>query len=103
MEIFPQIDLFPRITRVAKAIGRVLTPYPQEAPDYMSNHYRGASEMLDHHLNYQPMLPFEPSDGEAIQIELVTDNTQELRRLIEQSKRAREGWTDMGEYLEREG
>lgn len=37
----PKIDLFPRITRVGRALGRLLTPLPTEAPDFMSDHYRG--------------------------------------------------------------
>lgn len=58
-EVFPPIDLFPRLTRVAHAIGRFLTPLPTEAPDYMSNHYRGADSEGE---ALQPQLPFEVED-----------------------------------------
>ncbi len=51
---FPQLDLFPRLTRVAKAVGRLLSPLPSEAPDYMSNHYRGGAAMLDRELYDNP-------------------------------------------------
>lgn len=55
MEVFPEFDLFPRVTRVARAIGSVLTPFPTEAPDFMSNHYRGADTEGE---ALQPQLPF---------------------------------------------
>ena len=60
---FPEIKILPSIKDVAHFVGRLLAPLPTEAPDYMSNHYRGASEMLDAHLQeptepYQPTLPF---------------------------------------------
>jgi len=59
---FPKIEIFPKIERVlevAGKIGKFLFTSPEVHP-YMSNHYRGASEMLDSHL-------IEPSDGEAIE------------------------------------
>ena len=58
---FPEFDLglTDRLKSVARFVGRLLTPYPQEAPLFMSNHYRGASEMLDYHLK--------DSEGEALQ------------------------------------
>lgn len=40
---FPDIDLFPRLSRVAEFIKRALSPLPSEAPDFMSEHYRGPS------------------------------------------------------------
>lgn len=56
MEVFPEFDLFPRLTRVAQFLGRVLSPLPTEAPLHMSNHYDRSH--------------FEPSDGEAMQPQL---------------------------------
>lgn len=55
MEVFPEIDLFPRLTRVAKFMGRVLSSRPQEAPLHMSNHYRGSDVEGE---AIQPELPF---------------------------------------------
>ena len=75
---FPEIKILPSIKDVAHFVGRLLTPYPTEAPLYMSNHYRGASEMLDAHLS-------EPTDGEAIEAQLPIDG----------------GWDDMGCYIDR--
>lgn len=46
-EIFPHFELFPRLARVGRFFGKLLTPFPTEAPDFMSNHYRGAEEMLE--------------------------------------------------------
>lgn len=38
---FPEFDLFPKLDRAARFIKRLLTPLPIEAPDFMSEHYRG--------------------------------------------------------------
>lgn len=38
-EIFPKIDLFPRLTRVGNTIRRFVYFFPEEAPDCMSEHY----------------------------------------------------------------
>ena len=42
---WPEFNLFnplERIRGVARFIGKLITPFPNEAPDYMSEHYRGA-------------------------------------------------------------
>lgn len=58
MEIFPEIDLFPRITKVAHFLGSLVTlpngGYPSEYPKHPER--RGAEAMLS-----------EPTDGEAYQ------------------------------------
>lgn len=51
---FPKIDLFPRLTRVGRALGRLVTFLPSEAPDFMSEHYRGGAAMLDRELCENP-------------------------------------------------
>lgn len=51
---FPQLELFPRISRAARLIGNLLTPFPTEAPSYMSEHYRGGAAMLDRELYDNP-------------------------------------------------
>lgn len=55
---FPQMELFPRLSRVGAFLGRLTRFCPLEAPDYMSEHYhkpRGASESLDEALYDQPV------------------------------------------------
>lgn len=47
---FPQLELFPRLAAVGRFVGNLLTPLPTEAPDFMSEHYRGAAAMLDREL-----------------------------------------------------
>jgi hypothetical protein len=47
-----KIDLFPRVTKVAQAIGRFLTPFNGPVEPYMSDHYRPVQE------TNQPELPF---------------------------------------------
>lgn len=47
---FPKIELFPRLHKVASALARLVCYRPTEAPDYMSNHYRGGAAMLDREL-----------------------------------------------------
>lgn len=37
----PKVDLFPRVSRVARSIGRAASFFPTEAPDFMSDHYHG--------------------------------------------------------------
>jgi len=74
--IFPEIHLFDpvaRLKQVAHFAGRLLSLFPEDAPDYMSEHYkpRGAAEMLDSHLD--------------------TPNATPVRDF---------GWTDMGEYID---
>ncbi len=78
------------IADTAKAIGKRLVGlcsyFPPTAPDYMSNHYQpktGAAELLDQHLG-QGVLPFEPTDGEAIPAPTF-------------------GWDSEGTYIERNG
>lgn len=51
---FPQLELFPRISRAARFIGNLLTPFPTDAPMYMSDHYRGGAAMLDRELYDNP-------------------------------------------------
>jgi len=36
---FPQMDLFPRLTKIRLFLGRLVSPLPQNAPLYMSEHY----------------------------------------------------------------
>lgn len=50
----PQFDLFPRLKRVGEVVVRFLSFNPAEAPDYMSNHYRGGAAMLDRELYDDP-------------------------------------------------
>lgn len=51
---FPKIDLFPKLTRVGHFIGRLVSFCPLEAPDYMSEHYRGGAALLDRELYDKP-------------------------------------------------
>ena len=57
---FPQIELLPRLAQVGKFIGRLLTFLPQNAPDFMSNHYhpenRGGGPALDRSLYDEPQM-----------------------------------------------
>lgn len=50
--IMPPVDLFPRLARAAHFARRLVHMLPEEAPLYMSNHYRGPVEPE------QPHLPF---------------------------------------------
>lgn len=58
METFPKFDLFPRITKVAEGVKKVLNLGRVTEP-CLSEHKRGAAEMLDEALDNQPELPFE--------------------------------------------
>lgn len=49
--------LFPRLERVGAFLGRLVRFLPLEAPDYMSNHNRGAAAMLDRELYDKPAEP----------------------------------------------
>ena len=49
-DIMPNFDLFPKIERVANFIKRLVSFLPTAAPDYMSEHYRGAAAQLDSQL-----------------------------------------------------
>jgi hypothetical protein len=51
---FPKIDLFPRLTAIARGVGRMVSFLPTEAPDFMSDHYRGGAAMLDRELYDDP-------------------------------------------------
>lgn len=47
MEIIPMGRVLDRVWEAGKALGsRVLRFFPSEAPDYLSEHYRGADAML---------------------------------------------------------
>ena len=48
--IMPEIELFPRLERVGHFIKRLVTFLPLEAPDHMSEHYRGGAALLDREL-----------------------------------------------------
>lgn len=52
--IMPEFTLFPRLERVAGFIKRLVTFLPTDAPDYMSEHYRGGAAMLDRELYDNP-------------------------------------------------
>lgn len=56
--IMPEIRLFPTLDRVAGFIGRVVS-LGHVAETCLSEHKRGAAEMLDSQLYDQPTLPFE--------------------------------------------
>lgn len=49
MEFMPQIDLFPRVTKVAEAIKSLVRHLPESG--YPSDH-RGANAMLEDELGY---------------------------------------------------
>jgi len=55
---FPKIDLLPPPTAILRFLGRLLTPLPTEAPDFMSNHYRGKDAEGEAIEAVQPELPF---------------------------------------------
>ena len=76
----PEIKILPSLRDIGHFLGRLLTPLPEEAPPHMSNHYRGASEMLD---AMSPTIN-EPTDGEAYQPSLFT-----------------RGWDSEGCYIDR--
>ena len=52
------IDLFPRITKVAEGVKKILN-LGRVTELCLSEHKRGAAEMLDQALDNQPELPFE--------------------------------------------
>ena len=54
MEVFPEIDLFPRLTRAARSVGRLLSPLPESG--YPSEYPKHPERMIS-----------EPTDGEAYQ------------------------------------
>jgi len=61
------VELFPRLTRVARGITHIIRQLPTEGYPSSHAHYEhGAAAMLDRALDNQPQLPLEPSDGEAI-------------------------------------
>lgn len=51
---FPNIELFPQLARVGRFLGRLVSFFPSEAPDFMSNHNRGGGPMLDRELFDKP-------------------------------------------------
>lgn len=61
METFPKFDLFPRITKVAEGIKRIALA-GSRTELCLTEHKRGAAEMLDEALDNQPELPFEKYD-----------------------------------------
>lgn len=65
--IMPKINLFPRLERVGRALGRLVSFLPANAPDYMSDHYRGGAAMLDRELydNDQMQLDFEAQSNQG--------------------------------------
>lgn len=84
---FPEFKLFNPVERlkdVGRFIGRVLRPFPEEAPDYMSNHNRGAEAMLS---RLQ-----EPTDGEALEGYAEADTeyikTQQVKHYVDLAKQA---------------
>jgi hypothetical protein len=77
--IFPEIDLFPRLTRVGHFIGEVLKPFHCEPFPAMSNHYKNEE-------SYDPL---------ATPIEQTTS-------WPDQPVQGTCGWDDMGSYLEKE-
>lgn len=52
------IDIFPRITKVAEGIKKILNLGRVTEP-CLSEHKRGAAEMLDRAMDNQPELPFD--------------------------------------------
>lgn len=46
----PKFELLPRLSRLGSCALRFFSMLPAEAPDYMSDHYRGAAALLDHEL-----------------------------------------------------
>lgn len=70
--IFPETHLFQpleRLKQVGRFIGRVLTPFPEDAHDYRSNHFkpRGAAEMLDSYLDCPDFV--EPPEQQAFRFD----------------------------------
>ena len=55
----PAFDLFPRLHRVASFLGRAVSFLPTQAPDHMSNHYRGGAAMLDRELYDNGQMEFD--------------------------------------------
>lgn len=49
MEPFPHFELFKleRTKRVGRFLSRLASPFQENAPDYMSEHYHGAEGMLE--------------------------------------------------------
>jgi len=58
METFPKFDLFPRITKVAEGIKRIALA-GSRTELCLTEHKRGAAEMLDKVMYDQPTLPLE--------------------------------------------
>lgn len=54
---FPQFDLLPRVARVGRFLSRVVSFLPLEAPNHMSDHYRGGAALLDRELYDKPDEP----------------------------------------------
>lgn len=46
----PEVHIFPRLERIGHFVSRLVSFLPECAPDYMSNHNRGAAPMLDREL-----------------------------------------------------
>ena len=76
---FPKIDLFPRLTRIGRAVGRFLTVQQLASHgDHFLHEERGGGPALDRELYDQPQLEY-------------ADPTQPLNR-----------WDSEGTYLDRE-
>jgi hypothetical protein len=50
----PELTLFPRLEKLGRCLGRLVSFLPAQAPDHMSNHYRGGAAMLDRELYDDP-------------------------------------------------
>jgi hypothetical protein len=83
-------QIFNTVAQTAKKIGVFLFG-SMEAPAHMSNHYRGAEEMLSsiEPTPVQPELPF-------------SAEKEEVARLVEQAKRAKNipAYDSLGTYIE---
>ncbi|UOF78703.1 hypothetical protein [Caudoviricetes sp.] len=91
MEKFlPDIDLFPRLTKVGAFLARLVRFLPENAPMCMSEHFepaRGAEADLDAALYDHPQLPFPVTERpEAAQLE---------RSIVNR-------WDDQGNYHDAE-
>lgn len=85
-QIMPEMKII-SLGGVVKFLGRLASRFPEGAPDYMSDHYRGAAAMLDAHLDAQEELPFPAY--EPLPIIERPDAGQLTSR-----------WDDMGNYYE---
>ena len=87
MEAFPNFTPFPRIQKVIDGVKKIAL-LGARTELCLSEHKRGAAEMLDQHLDAQPELPF----GDTIQPVYLTDAQ------VASELRLRSGWDDCGNY-----